>query len=354
MKTLARSALSVGLASGLLLGCNAAQAPLVGPGEPSQRPAIVERGGPFLYVGGLKLAMYALGSSKPVHLANINPSTVYTAAIALDLHGHLCEANGEISYAQLFEYDAHTLKFRRGLTGVGAYPALVADRLGYLYASTGGGVIVVYAPGCTHEVNVIRRGVDAVGPLVFDRLGNLYAGMQPHFAVSVYAPTGRPGHMKLVRRITDGIDNPIALASGPSGDLFVANYPASVKGHGNIAVYRPGGSKPILRITSGIRLPWALAVDSKNRLYVDNNPSAWGGTGSSGWISVYAPGSAQPLRIVNVKDPVALALDASDQLYVANLLNHSSVLVYSADAKKLLQTIKDGTDAPSALLIGSP
>lgn len=354
MKTLARCALSIGLASGLAAGCNAGQEPFVAPGEPAQRPAAAERGGPFLFVGGLKLSMYALGASKPVHVANINPATMYRAAIALDLHGHLCEANGELSYAQLFEYDAHTLIFRRGLTGVGAYPALLADRLGYLYASTGGGVIAVYAPGCTQEVNVIRRGVDVVGPLVFDRSGNLYAGMQPHFAVSVYAPTNRPGHMKPVHRITDGIDNPIALASGPSGDLFVANYPASGKGDGDITVYAPGGSKPVLRITSGIKLPWALAVDSKNRLYVDNNPGAWGGTGRSGWISVYAPGSAQPQRKVNVKDPVALALDASDQLYVANLLNHSSVLVYSAGAKKLLQTIKDGTDAPSALLIGSP
>ena len=183
------------------------------------------KSGPFLYVGGTKLSMYELGSSTPLHVANVNPWTVFQAAISLDLHGHLCEANGEISYAQLLAYDADNLNFQRGLTGVGAYPALVADHVGYLYASTGGGVIAVYAPGCTHKVNDIRRGVDLVGPLVFDRSGNLYAGMQPHYAVSVYAPTNRPGHMKLVRQITDGIDNPIALAAGPRA-TFSSQTPA--------------------------------------------------------------------------------------------------------------------------------
>jgi DNA-binding beta-propeller fold protein YncE len=57
---------------------------------------------------------------------------------------------------------------------------------------------------------------------------------------------------------------------------------------------------------------------------------------------------------VRISNPVALALDPSDNLYVANLARHNSVLVYSAGATKLLQTIKEGNDQPSALLIGSP
>jgi hypothetical protein len=324
------------------------------PGTAAAAPQTVpsaEGSGPFLYVGGFKLKMYVLGSSAPLHVAKVNPP-IYKAAIALDLHGRLCEANGEISQAELSAYDARTLKVMGGLSGVGAYPALVADHLGYLYGSTGGAGIEVYAPGCTQRVNVIRHGADAVGPLVFDRSGNLYAGIQPHYAVSVYAPMQRPGHMRLVREIRDGINGPIALAIGPSGDLFVANYIG--KGHGYITVYRRGGSKPMLRIKRDIKLPWALAVDSKGRLYVANNPFYWGGRGRSGWISVYAPGGSQPIRKVRVRDPVALALDTSDILYVANVLNHSSVLVYSAGATKLLQTIEEGADPPTALLIGSP
>lgn len=95
----------------------------------------IDENGPFLYVGGIKLLMmYVLGSSKPLHVAKTNPSTVLSAAIALDLHGHLCEANGEISYPQLFEYDARTLKFLKGSSGVD-YPTLGADHLGYVFSS---------------------------------------------------------------------------------------------------------------------------------------------------------------------------------------------------------------------------
>jgi hypothetical protein len=352
-------------ASALLTACGAlrqaqndVQPPIGLPGASPQspttrvaaRPAAAQAGnsGQFLYVGGAKLSMYALGSSKPLHSVKVN-DYVSSAEVALDLHGHLCMSNGDISYAQLFEVDARTLKIVREVHGVGAYPALLADRRGYLYASTGGGDIEVYAPGCTHRVNVIRRGVDVVGRMVFDRSGNLYAAMQPHYAVSVYAPTKRPGHMRLVRQIRDGLSRPLALAIGPSDDLFVANWNYSTK-DAHITVYRPGGSRPV-RITKSIKAPpSALAVDSKGRLYaaIPNYPVP------SGWISVYAPGGSQPVRKVRVYDPVSLAVDPSDNLYVVNLQRQNSVLVYSPGATKLLLKITDGINIASGLVIGSP
>jgi hypothetical protein len=348
------------VAFALFAGCGGSQPPIGALGAmPQVRTAAAlrtvhraESSGPFLYVGGFKLSMYALGSSKPLHVAKVNPSTILRAAIALDLHGHLCEASGEISYPWLFEYDAGTLTFVKALGGVGDYPALVADHLGYVYASTAGAGIEVYAPGCLHRVNVIRRGATNAGSLVFDRSGNLYkSNSYPNNAVSVYAPTKQPGHMRLIREIRDDLSAPGALAIGPSGDLFVANYSYSeMKSY--ITVYPPGGSKPALKITKGMKVAGRLAVDSKGLLYI-SVPDY--GVRHGGWVSVYAPGGTQPVRKVPVNDPVALALDSSDNLYVANQGKHNSVLVFSAGATKLLQTIKLGVDnQPSALLIGSP
>jgi hypothetical protein len=339
-----------------LLGCAACSsvaqrpAPLPAVAIAPQAVPRPKSSGPFLYVAGLKLAMYALGSSTPLHVANVNPSTVGYPVIALDLHGHLCDANGEVSYPDLLEYDAATLKFKKGVAGAGGFPALVADHLGYLYASTFGGAIEVYAPGCLRRVNIITRGVDVVGALVFDQSGNLYAAMSPHYAVSVYAPTERPGHMKFVRKIRDGISDPGPLAIGPSGDLFVANFRYS-KNNSYITVYPPGRSKPVLRITKGMKYVDSLAVDSTGRLYVAVPDYE---VHHGGWISVYAAGGTQLVRKVPVRNPVALALDSSDNLYVVNFALHSSVLVYSPGATKLLRTITEGLDAPSALLIGSP
>jgi hypothetical protein len=344
----------------MLAGCGGSQPPISASGAMAQvRTAAalrttprVDGSGPFLYVAGLKLSMYALGSSKPLHVAQMNPSSVGFPAIALDLHGHLCEASGGISYPYLFEYDAATLKFINGLGGFGDYPSLVADHLGYLYASTPGAGIQVYAPGCLHAVNGIRRGATNFGSLVFDRSGNLYkSNGAPNNTVSIYAPTQQPGHMRFTREIHDGLSAPGSLAIGPTGDLFVANYSYSAM-HSYITVYAPGGSKPVLTITKGIKTAGNLAVDSKGRLYVAVPDYA---VRHGGWVSVYAPGATQPLRKVRVDNPTALTLDSSGKLYVANSGRHSSVLVYSAGATKLLQTIKlRGPDEPSQLLIGSP
>jgi hypothetical protein len=343
----------------LLAGCGGPQLPVGAPGAMAQvrgaaaqavRPA--QGSGPFLYVAGLKLSMYALGSSKPLHVAEVNPSTVGFPAIALDLHGHLCEASGGISYPYLFEYDAATLTFVNGLGGIGTYPSLVADHLGYLYASTPGAGIIVYAPGCLQQVNAIRRGATNIGSLVFDRLGNLYkSNGAPNNTVSIYAPTKQPGHMRFIREIRQGLSAPSSLAIGPTGDLFVANYSYSEK-NSYITVYAPGGSKPVLTITKGIKTAGWLAVDSTGRLYVAVPDYA---VRHGGWVSVYPPGATQPVRKVRVDNPTALALDSSGKLYVANSGRHSWVLVYSAGATKLLQTIKiSGPDEPSQLLIASP
>ena len=342
--------------SAALLACAGCSPLFSGPSALSampRAPQAVPRhvgSGPFLYVGGFKLLMYALGSSKPLHVAKVNP-IIYSAAIALDMHGHLCESNGELSGAELLEYDAATLKFVKAVDDVAVFP-LATDNLGYLYASTAGAYIGVFAPGCLHQVNVIRRGATNAGSLVFDRSGNLYkSNGGPKASVSVYAPTKRPGHMNLVRQIRDGIGEPRALAIGPSGDLFVTNYSYSEM-NSYITVYQPGGSKPVLRITKGMKSAGALAVDSKGRLYV---AIVNYGVRHGGWISVYAPGGSQPVRKVHISNPVALAVDPFDNVYVANQAKDSSVLVYSAGATKLLQTIKLGAhDPPSALLIGSP
>ena len=303
--------------------------------------------GPFLYVGGNKVAMFALGSSKPLHVTKANPY-VGGAALALDLHGHLCVASGNISYQAIYEYDARTLKLVGETDEGGYFSALVADRYGYLYASSVFGILV-YAPGCTKRVNNLRDGGDA---LVFDRSGNLYAGLGN--AVGVYAPEQRRGHMRFVRRIHKGLKNLVsALAIGPSDELFVADEVGRKGGY--VAVYRRGGSMPVKKITSGIETPELLAVDSKGWLYVDNCPyTACGAGRRRGWISVYAPGSTQPARRVRLEDPIALAIDASDNLYVLNSYERRVVLVYSPGAAKLLRKITDSVNNSAGLLIGSP
>lgn len=302
--------------------------------------------GPFLFVGGDEVSMYALGSSKPLRSVRVN-EYVSSVQLALDSHGHLCLANGDISYPQIFEFDARTLDLMDRVYGDGDYPALLAGRLGYLYASTSGPVILVYAPGCTRIANTIHLGeFDGSGAMVFDRSGNLYVGTQPH-AVSVFAPTRRPGHVRLVRQIRDGINHVTALAMGPSDDLFVGNYKG--KGDGYVTVYPRLGLKPTLKITKGVGGINALAVDSKGRLYVAIADYRV----PSGWVSVYAPGGTKPVRKLHIFNPLAFAIDPSDNLYVLSP-QPNAVFVYNPGATKLLRKITAGVDVASGLVIGSP
>jgi len=319
--------------------------------EPPGTPAIARQAeptssaGPFLYVGGWKLSMYALGSAEPLHVT----STQYVsqAYLALDSHGDLCLANGNITDPAISAYNARTLQLEGTRGGAGAGPA-AANHSGYLYEASGGAYVLVYATGCTHYVNAIGHCV--CGPLVFDQSGNLYAGSD---GIRIYAPTQKPDRMKFVRTIRDGVDGPVALAIGPSGELFVVNY-----GSGSsfsVSVFAPGGSKPIRRITKGLDYPGPIAVDSRGWVYVASRPPP----SYPSWVSVYAPGGTRPIRYLKYKGQRiaadALAIDPSDNLYAAtSIASREVVAVYTPGGTKLWYIIHKGVNGATALLIGSP
>ena len=71
-----------------------------------------------------------------------------------------------------------------------------------------------------------------------------------------------------------------------------------------------------------------------------------------GWVTVYAPQATKPLRkiVAGIGRPIALALDPSDNLYVANG-GEGSVTVYAAGGTTLLQTITKGINVVLTLAI---
>ncbi len=343
-------------------GCAAKESPRLAPlsfftAIATERPEPAEPEQPSLYVGSHKLSEYTLGSSDPLHSTPLNYN-VNRAVLSLDHLGNLIEANGNPSYAQMLVYDAHTLKLIHTFGGVGYFYSLVANKSGYLYAGPES-YIVVFAPGSARVVGKIRRGARSVGPLIFDGEGNLYAGNMEGSSVSIYAPKGSGWDMKFVRSVQNGVHSPIALAVGPSGELYVANWPPRKRGW--VTVYPAGASKPARKISSGINTPLALAVDSDGMLYVGNVPQS-GHLQLRGWVSVYPSGSSQPLRRVTdgIYTPASLALAPSGDLYVGNLYAgahkgpHGTVTVYEPGASRLLYTIKKGIDTGPMIMIGSP
>jgi len=312
--------------------------------------------GPLLYAGDLfdQISQYRLGSSKPVRSIQ---AVTQAYALATDSLGNLFAANGQVDYGEVDVYSAENLGLLRRIQYLSSPVSLATDRHNYLYIANDSGILV-YAPGGTKLVHVMRRGTACA--LAFDQAGDLYAANGNGRSVGVYGPTKTPGQMKFKDNITDGVKFPYTLTISSSGDLFVANWGRSAHSKsGNrrdsVSVYSLKNLSLERVITDGILRPFALAVDSAGRLYVGNHPLGRRQRPPPGWVSVYSAGSTRPLRKITqgIDWPVSLAVDSSDDLYVADQ-NGNAITVYGSAGAKLVRTITRDVRGPESLLIASP
>jgi DNA-binding beta-propeller fold protein YncE len=286
------------------------------------------------------VTVYAQGSSEPSRTIKHGGS----GAMAFDSSGNLYASNGAFDNGQINVYVAGTAKLLRQIRNITDPYAMVLDGLGYLYVATLGAGVLVYGPGGTQIMHVIRKDAKGCSALAFDRAGNLYVANEWSGTVTVYAPGRTPGYPKLVHKI-EGLHHPLALAFGPSGDLFVAS-------HKSVYVFK-AGSLALLRTITGITSAEAIAVDSIGRLFVSSDPFTRQGY-QPGWVTVYPAGGTKPLRKITegIDVPRATILDPNDNVYIANSFN-SSVTVYSPGGTKLLRTITDGIVDPKFLAFNS-
>ncbi len=166
----------------------------------------------------------------------------------------------------------------------------------------------------------------------------------------------------------DGLSDPQAIVASPDGTIFVANATSGYKSHGTITVYAPGATgevQPIRTISgtndsdqTGLDDPIALAIDSAQNLYVLNSGLHNNGAGS---IRVYSPtanGNVSPIRTIandasgpktHFQSPVGMALDSAGKIYVTNDGSiggkSDSITIYAAGVS--------GNAAPTAIVAGS-
>ncbi len=301
-------------------------------------------GGQHLYVSnGLPphaVTVYDRGNSKPSRTIRHGGG----GAIVFDSSGKLYASNGGFDNGQISVYAAGTTKLLRRIRNIADPYALVVDRQGYLYVATFGAGVLVYRPGGTQILHVIRNGVKGSSALAVDRAGNLYVANAWAGTVTVYAPGKTPGYPTLVHKV-EAVPHPIALAFGPSGDLFVAS-------HRSVHVFKAGSLK-LLRTITGIASADAIAIDSIGRLYVSSDPFTRQGY-QPGWVTVYPAGGTKPIRKITdgIDVPRAVVIDSSDNAYVASSFD-SSVAVYSPGGTKLLRTFTDGIADPHFLAFNS-
>ncbi len=169
--------------------------------------------------------------------------------------------------------------------------------------------------------------------------------------VTVFAP----GQTKVARYIVEGVSDPVAVTLDRTGSLHVLNQ------FNAVTEYDPGSSEPARRV-SGLYEAVALALDSSNNLYVANCRACLpsdvrGRSGTVDSVTVYRAHRTTLMRTITqgIHAPKSLAFDAAGNLYVANggsgKAHRPSVTVYAPGSTSVLRTIKHGITEPLLLAV---
>ena len=198
----------------------------------------------------------------------------------------------------------------------------------------------------------VGTGLATVLDAVFDSAGNLFVlnfedGKK---YVNVYSAGNLIGHPAPVKRLDlDTTVSGIALSIDidRDGNLYVSTYPVSgILVYDDISTWAADGStQPIKRLD--VTTPLAISLDAHDNLYVVDSAKVSVYDDISTWLS---DGSTQPVKTLvgnntGLNSAASVALDNSDNMYVSNSGNNS-ITVYAAGWL-------DGDTAPTKTLIGN-
>jgi hypothetical protein len=164
-------------------------------------------------------------------------------------------------------------------------PMMMSDHRNRIYV--GGNPAEVLSAGGRNKIFFLPSGTSA---MTLDLQDNAYIAQGWTSTIFVYKAYSD----KILEKITNGVNNPDALAFDAQGNLYCAN-------NNNVAVFAPGSSSPNYSITDGVNQPNALAIGPDGNLYVSNL--------GANTITVYAPGSTTPWETISngISNPLAIA-----------------------------------------------
>jgi sugar lactone lactonase YvrE len=157
------------------------------------------------------------------------------------------------------------------------------------------------------------------------------------------------GLRRAVRSITRGIFNPMSIAVGADATLYVLDQSSGYAGGIRVTEYDAESRKPSRRID---KLYWgvALATDASNNLYVANcnscvDEGAPPRNKVADSVTVYGPKQTKPTRTIvrGIHTPQSLAVDPRGYVYVANggtPRARPSITVYAPGSTALLREVK--------------
>jgi DNA-binding beta-propeller fold protein YncE len=171
--------------------------------------------------------------------------------------------------------------------------------------------------------------------LAFDSGGNLYVANHGNHTIHRYSSTGAD----LGIFVSTGLSIPTGVAFDSQGRLVVCNY-----GDGSVSIYSATGDL-LSHVRTGLLNPIALALDSSDNIFV-STPNIGA---NSGVFRFSFDGSQKTLFATGMDfDPRGLAFDQAGNLYVANQ-HGNTVLRFAADGTSLGAFASTGLRDPFAL-----
>jgi DNA-binding beta-propeller fold protein YncE len=171
--------------------------------------------------------------------------------------------------------------------------------------------------------------------LAFDHTGNLYVANHGNNTIHRYSSNGTD----LGIFANTGLSMPTGLAFDSAGRLHVCNY-----GDGSLNIYAATGDL-LSRTTTGLLNPIALALDANDNIFV-STPNI----GANSGVFRFSPdGRQKTLFATGIDlDPRGLAFDQAGNLYVANQLGNT-VQRFTSDGVSLGTFASTGLKDPFAL-----
>jgi len=185
----------------------------------------------------------------------------------------------------------------------------------------------------------------------FDASGNIYVTNLSNNSVTVYA-AGASGDIAPISTISGAntlLNSPEGVVLDSKGNIYVANFGPGGASSGSVTIFSAGANgdvAPLSTITgsnTNFGSPFGIALDAEGKIYVTNV----NGVG----VTVYPAGTngnVAPTTTISLKSAAGIALDASNNIYVAASPGGgaaASVIVYPAGATS--------STAPIATISGS-
>ncbi|MFI5159897.1 MAG: putative Ig domain-containing protein [Sphingobacteriales bacterium] len=182
--------------------------------------------------------------------------------------------------------------------------------------------------------------------IVFDSAGNSYVEDTGAGAIYKFGPTGT-----YISTIITGLNHPLGISIDPSDNLYIATYVYSSPYTSSVTKYSTSGVLEQTISNTQMDESDGVTVDGSGNIYVLNRAQDQAGT-NKGYVTKYnSAGVYQSTFSSGYEDPLAISVDPSGDVFVADSHNNQ-VKIYSSNGV-LLNTINGFNDVEGFVADGN-